>query len=320
MERFVRGIWIATLVGLAGCDAGFPFLPANLSLDEPIERTWLRSEGRASFYQEEGIDDGEWLEIQWAGGEDPLRGYLSTDSHNGAIIVMLNGASTFLGDGEVGGAREWHQIDAPFYRDRGYRTLTPAMAECGVPYGQQEVDEVVQFLDWLEEEGKALLGVQDVYVYGYSSGAITAAMVNTRRAVNAYVGIGGLYEPDQLTDALWFYYLISGVSPNNEGLCQLRTTLDFYGSADSPAWEHLDIVSQIEAFHSPMLFGHGLDDFVLNDNSAQHLQNRYDALVADGVEMPELEFMFFRGSHHVPKVDPEARQRTLDFLERHATR
>lgn len=319
MANTLKMTWVVTFLGLAGCEGGFLFLPANV-LDEPIERTWLRSEGRASFYQEDGVDDGEWLEIQHADAEGAIGGYLSILPHNGRLIVMLNGASTFLRDGEVGGAREWHQIDARFYRDYGYLTYTPATPECGIPYGRQEVDEVVQILDWLEEEGKALLGVEDVYIYGYSVGAITAAMTNTRRAITAYVGIGGLYEPDYLTGALWFFYLFSGLSPNNEGLCQLRTTLDFYGPADSPAWEHLDIVSRIEEFHSPMLFGHGLNDIILGGDSALHLQQRYNELVATGADVPELEFMFFGGAHNIPKVKPEARQRTLDFLERHATR
>jgi len=320
MERFVRTAWVATLVGLAGCEAGLPFLPANLSLQVPIERTWLRTVGRATFYREEGVDNAEWLEIKRANADDAIGGYLSTDPHDGTLIVMLDGASTFLPDGEIGGAREWHTIDSKFYQENGYLTYTPATRECGVPYGQEDVDEVVQILDWLDDEGKTLLGVHDVYVYGYSIGAITAAVVNTRRSISGYVGIGGLYEPDQLIEGMWFFRALSQLSPNNEGMCQLQTTLDFYGPAESPLWEQLDIVSRIEEFRSPMLFGHGLGDRIWHVSNTQHLQQRYDELVAAGVEMPELEFMYFGGHHYAPKINPEARQRTLEFLERHATR
>ena len=313
--------WVL-LMGVApwtgGCVLGLPFLPANVTFGSDVQRELIDTAGRARFYHEPGIADAQWLEFDRANEPGAVGGYLSLDVEPSAsLIIMLDGASTFREDGEVGGSRDWHMEETPTYRARGFRTWSLAVRECGTAYGQGDLADLIEAIDWLDAEGKALLGVERVYVFGFSTGATIAALANLQRAVTAVVVVGGLYEPDQLEANGDLYELITSVSPLNEGLCQMAWTLDFYGAPGSPAWDALDTVSRVDQIKSPMFLLHGSSDGIFEVTNTIHLEQAYREHVMAGAVLPPLEFYYvLQGGHGAPKENPLGLARILSYLER----
>jgi dienelactone hydrolase len=277
-----------------------------------------REDGRARFAVQDGVENGVWLEVDRVGEPGAVGGYLSQNaSERGELVILLHGASTYDPEGTYGKARDFHEEYGPGLWPFGYLTWSLAVRECGTAYGQGDLADALEAIDWLDAEGKALLGVERVFVIGYSTGATVSTLVARHRQVDGVVSMGGLAEPDQLEELMPLYDWLRRLFPQNTAMCQLGSTLDYYGPPGSPAWEALDTVARVDELESPMLVVHAALDQVFFVDNTIHLQEQYEARLGEGVVLPEVEFFYLPGaSHFDPPRSEEVFERILDFFER----
>jgi pimeloyl-ACP methyl ester carboxylesterase len=301
---------------VAGC---LPSLPDNTTA-EPLARTFYANVSGAVLQTEEGLDDAVWIEIPSTSGGGTAAGYLSlADAANGALLILVRGASSYQPGGGVGATRHFHEVRGQPYRDAGYRTLSLDLPECGTAYGQEDVACLVQLIDWLDAGGRQALGVDRVYVLGYSVGATCTLLANRQRTVTAVTVLSPVTEPEQFEVPWLLYYLASELYPNNEGLCQLGSTLAFYGLPGSAGWQIFDTVGHVAELQSPMLVIQGTEDQIYSIENAQHLDTAYHQAVAAGLSLPEIDFLFVQGADHfAPMDDPVVTQVVLTFFDHFA--
>ena len=293
-------------------------LPLNTFIELPAGETIPPLIAAGRFVDDDAFDDAVWLEIDRISTEGTIGGFLSTNENSrAALILMLSGASTLTDDGPRGVAIKNHAQYSGEYRDAGFLTWVLMLPECGVPYGGQGVDDVVEVIDWLEGGGKDVLGVERIYVLGYSTGGTIANLVNLRRGVTASVSMSGLTQPDQFLQHRHVFEFIAGLFPDNEGMCQIKTTLDAYGPADSPRWNALDVVSRVDELKNPMLVIHGTEDFVYVIDNARNLEAAYIERAATAEGLAPLEFLYVAGSgHFLQDENLELRPIIVEYFER----
>lgn len=306
-------IFILAAMPLAGC---IPSLPENV--DVPLDRArsveWQA--GDATYFLEQDLPEGGWLEVGRDGDLGPVGGYLfEPPDARPALVVVLPGASSFATGGMLAKARDYHQFWLAHLHEAGLPTWTLAVRECGTPYGDGDLEDVLDALDWLEREGKSLLGVERVYLLGYSSGAIAVLLANLERDVDAMVVISALTQPDQLERFWGFYRFIASLYPNNAGLCQFADTLEAYGPPGSSRWAALDVVGRVRELRSPTLVIHGEDDLVYSPENARLLQVAYERELDGGARLPPVEFFYVPNQGHIDIFNhPPVEQRVVDYL------
>jgi len=134
------GLLTATLL-CASCSA---LLPENVAADQNVPRTQVRTVAGASLATEAGLSDGVWLEVPRSGAAGSVGGYLSeVDGQRARLILLLPGASTYYAGGMVAKVRDYHDQFAAKLRNTGLRTWTLAVHECGTPYGQEDLTDVL---------------------------------------------------------------------------------------------------------------------------------------------------------------------------------
>ena len=311
MQLAVSGVlWFGT-----SCTA---ILPDNVDALQEVPRTPIREAGGARFAAEDELTDGVWLEVPRAAEPGYVGGYLSSDdAHRGALMIVLPGASTYYQGAMVAKVRDYHAHFSAMLRKTGLRTWTLAVRECGTPYGREDLADLLAALDWLADGGTAVLGVERVYVVGYSSGATLAILANERRTVSAVVAIDGLTGPTQLERYWGLYRFIADLFPRNTGLCQLGSTLDAYGPPGATAWEALDAVGRAAELRNPMLVLHGERDFVFLVENARVLRAAYETIQAQGTRVPEVKFTYLpTGDHFNPIERDHVVDEVLGFLAR----
>jgi fermentation-respiration switch protein FrsA (DUF1100 family) len=290
-------------------------LPENTALPPP-QRTVLDEAGGAVFSSEPGLEDAVWVEIPGNSGRT-VGGYLSLENaDSGDIVIVLHGASTFSTDGAVDGARGFHEGFGLAYRQAGYRTLSLDFQECGTAYGQGDTADVVQAIDWLNGPGKAVLGTTGIYLVGYSVGATAAIVANRQRQVTAVASISGITEPQSLQGAWFLYYLAGSLYPNNEGLCQVGSTLAVYGLPGWPGWDTLNTVARVNELQSPMLVIQGTSDQLFPVSNAQNLEAAYQQALSEGLTLSPVEFLYIPDADHFAVVGPEVADAILAFFGR----
>jgi hypothetical protein len=318
---------IGALLVSAGCG---PFVPNNVGASADRPRTVVEKRDGATLAVEEGFDHALWLEFDRVREPGRSGGYLSHPAgRRAALVIVLPGASTYQYDGPLGIATYAHQQLAAPLRAEGYTTWSLVRRECSSAYGQEDLADVLEALDWLERDGRAWLGVERVYIYGYSTGGTLATLANRQRDFTAAVSIGGLTEPDGLIARRDLYELISRQSPENTGFCHMLTTLREYGPAGSPGWDALDTVEHLDELRNPELFVQGGQDFIYSPDNLLDLRARYEAALAAaadpegdadpaaGAEPPRLEFLYVPNLNHFdPPRNARVRERVAEFLSR----
>jgi dienelactone hydrolase len=298
----------------AGC---IPALPDNIDdAAFPPSRTVFLERDGAVFSMEDGSESAIWLEIDRPDGSGRVGGYLSlSDGDRRSLVLFLPGASTYDASGGLQAAHDFHTIFGQPFQEAGYSIWTLLTRECGTAYGQDDLTDVLAAVDWLGDKGKAALGADRVYMVGYSKGATLAILVNQQRDLTALVSLAGLTQPDQLESGWLLYSLVADLYPSNVGICQLGTTLETYGRPGDPGWDALDSVSRIGEFRRPMLFIHGTVDQIYYTYNTTAMQDRYDAGLAAGQTLADLEFWFVEGADHFAmRDDPVIRQKTLEYF------
>src|SRR5262249_19706976 len=150
-------------------------------------------------------------------------------------------------------------------------TWSLAFPECGTPYGQDDLQSVVDAIDWFDRVGKMALGMKDLYVAGYSTGGTLSVLVNPPRTGAAAAAISGLTEPESIEDLWGLFKWVTGIYPLNLGACQMRQTIDFYGPPGDPRWGALDSVAHFNELRSPMILLQGTKDQLFSINNERDL-------------------------------------------------
>jgi pimeloyl-ACP methyl ester carboxylesterase len=311
-------IW-GTLPLVCGMAAGcLPPLPENGKAIEPPRRQILMETPDSRMAAEDGVENGVWLEVFMGDGRS-VGGYLSqNESPRRALVILLHGASTFAVQGSLGSTRDTHLKSAPMYWEEGFLTWSLMVRECGSPYGQGDLEDLITAIDWLDAVGRDTLDVDKVYVLGYSVGGTQALLLNRFRHVDGIIEVSGLVTPENIQRDYLLFYLAGAVYPLNLGVCQMFDTVQYYGLPGSPAWVYLDTVAHIEALRNPMLAIHGVEDRLFAATAAQALQARYEELLAEGVPLQPIEFVFLPGVGHFPDFSSgPVKEAILGFLDRY---
>jgi len=315
MRRTRSSVWVmlVSLVWATGC---VPVLPENTKVGPPARVQVSEADG-VTFWAEPDVDDAFWMEIPRAHG-GTVGGYLShNESPHRSLVILLHGASTYESGGSTGAARQFHQGIGRSYRDAGYQTFSLDFRECGTPYGQGDLEDLLDVLEFLEQRGKALLGVDRVYTMGYSVGATLAMLANRQRPIAAVAAIAGVTEPRQFERSWDLYHLVARLYGHNQGLCQLGTTLAAYGPPGSPAWQMFNTVQQVAELTSPMIVVQGTLDQIYSIDNARNLDAAYARALLAGIPLPVVQFLYLEGSDHfVPMRDDAVTQSILEFFAR----
>ncbi len=296
-------------VGLACAGCGEYVLPAVNCEPPPAPiRTQIEKSDTALLASEEGVGDALWLQIDRqrppdadsSGSSGAIGGYLSTEQdHRDSLVLLLTGASTY----HVGGKREttldFFRRYAGHFREEGFAVWSVALRE-DTAYGQGEVSDLLEVLDWLDREGKAFLKVERVYLVGYSTGAIATNFANLKRDVTAAVSMGGLTESKQLEEQFFFYHQFTNLFPCNTGMSQMRLTLDTYSVQ---GWDAFNVVSRVAQIRNPTLFVHIESDAVFFSSNTHDMERAYQAQLAAGnTSIPELSFLYIAEGSHLDYV------------------
>lgn len=322
-----------------------PPLPQNIANDAPPARTLEYTLGTARAFRETGVDDALWLEIDRSAAGGAVGGYFAMAARPAAtqsaadaspprppaLVVLLSGASTFYERGPVAKALDYHRDVGTLFRAAGFDTWFLVVRECGTPYGGGDVADVLDALDWLEIDGRVALGVERVYLVGYSSGATPALLASLERRLDAVVAIDGLTRPDLFENYWLFNNLVANLYPENTGICQFRTTLQTYGLPGAPTYAALDVVGRIDQLKSPLLVIHGRQDVIYPYGDFVVLHEAYAraASVAPGAPgaldpppdastLPPAEFVTIPDAEHIHIFERnDVRSRVIDFLLKH---
>jgi dienelactone hydrolase len=231
-------------------------------------------------------------------------------------VIALNGAGGPYREGTLEADRTFHYGYAGEFRAVGLLTWTVALPECGTPYGGDDLADLLEVIDWLDQGGREYLGVDEVFVVGYSTGATVVNLLNPLRDVTAMVSLGGLADGQQLQEHYGLYQTLVGVFALNTAFCQLGDTLRAYGPPGSTRWDALDAVRQVGEFRNPTLYIHGTADVIYAVENTRRIEARYRALLAAGRDdLPELLFEYASGVQHFgTATETMYRQRVVAYV------
>lgn len=303
------------VVCIAGCGSGL--WPAR-NCDPPSAPvlTPVAATETALLANETGVDDALWLQIERPHDAGVVGGYISPadEDQRGSLVLLLPGASTL----DPGGRPElaldtYHDFYGQNFRDAGYRLWTLVLDE-DEPYGDREVDQVIDVVAWLDREGREWLGVERVYMVGYSTGATAANVANLYVDVTAVVSISGLTGPEQLERESDLLGAIADLFPCNTGMRQMQVTLDAVRAGELG---RLDVVSRVAELRNPTLFLHAEDDPLYFASNTHNLERAYQYALAAGADnLPELRFDYAPiGGHFAYVANPALFAPVLEHLE-----
>jgi len=298
----------------AGCTDLQYFIPAVNCTAPPLpEVVVVEEHGRAARGTLAGVDDAQWLQVARQSRPGVIGGYLSPEpGTRGSLVLLLSGASTSYADARVAAVLSFFRGYGDEFRRAGFRLWAPVLSEGG-PYATDEVDDVVEVLEWLDSGGLELLSVDRVFVVGYSTGATTANFVNLRAKATAVVSLAGLTEPEQLQRNAVLYHRITDLFPCTTGMLQFRRTLDHY---DAVGWDEFNVVARVAEMRNPALFMTAADDIIYEPANVRNLQAAYEQALAAGAMLPELTFEYVPSGGHFAYVQaPELFDVVVRYLE-----
>ncbi|QOJ15504.1 MAG: alpha/beta fold hydrolase [Planctomycetia bacterium] len=302
------------VAGLIGCG---PLLPDNRDDGIAADLQPQFEVGDALFSSQPGVSGSLWMEIPRKDGSGKIGAYVSTNLTNrDAWVLMLDGAALVSWDGRVNQALFFLDTFGRTFQQAGFRTVSLVTSECGGAYATRDLQDVIDAVDWLQTTGRSELGIERLYVVGYSLGAMLSTHLNLHRKVDGVISISGLSQPNQFEDNYLLYRLVTDNFPTNEGVCQLKSTYAAYGLPGDPRWSALDAAARVRDLQSPMLMVHGDRDAVLIVQNTRSFEKSYVSALKEGAALPAVEFMYLPGGDHfAPMIDPNVSIRVLEFIE-----
>ena len=263
-----------------------------------------------------GTDFGGQYTLQVVSRNDApdllLYAKLPTTESNGKALLIAHTSSDDTHLAAQLAVLQWGSVFAP----QGYTVIAHAYDEADSAYGQYDLADTLDAIDWLNGPGAEELGVDRVYLQGTSRGGIIAyqaayhcgpeklAGVIADRGVSNFLLMESDYEA----------YLRGVFGRTIQRAVQL--TLEWIGvlpEEDPEPWKRLSAGYNIERIRVPLLVLHGERDFLVPFEQALDFRER--ALQAG---RSDIEFYLVEGRGHFSLgFDPDYREIIQDFLERH---
>ena len=237
---------------------------------------------------------------------------LPTSESNGKALLIAHTSSDNTREAALLAVVQWGSV----FAGDGYTVVAHAYDEADSAYGQNDLADTLEAIDWLNGPGGEELGVDQVYLHGTSRGGIIAyqtayrcepeklAGVVADRGVSNFLLLDGNYEA----------YLQGLFGSTIQRAVQL--TLEWIGvlpEEDPEPWKRLSAGYNIERIRVPLLVLHGDRDFVVPFEQALDFRER---VLQAG--RSDIEFYLVEGRGHFSLgFDPDYREIIRDFLERH---
>ncbi|UCG32257.1 MAG: prolyl oligopeptidase family serine peptidase [Phycisphaerales bacterium] len=231
---------------------------------------------------------------------------------NRKALLVAHSSSTDTYEAALLAALQWGNVFAPL----GYTIVAHAYNEAESGYGQYDLEDTLDAIDWLNGPGVDELGVDRVYLQGTSRGGIIAYQAAYRcgpdklAAVLADRGVSNFLLMDVNADA----YIAGAFGSNIQRAVEL--TLQWIGVTpdESPEpWMQISAAYNIEHIGVPLLVLHGDRDVMVPFEQALDFQERVRQ-----AGRHDIEFYLVEGRGHLDLgFEPDFRAVVQDFLERH---
>ena len=231
---------------------------------------------------------------------------------NRKALLVAHSSSSDTYEAALLAALQWGNVFAPL----GYTVVAHAYNEADSGYGQHDLQDTLDAIDWLDSPGADELGVDRIYLQGTSRGGIIAYQAAYRcsshklAAVVADRGVSNFLLMDVNADA----YIAGAFGSSIQRAVEL--TLQWIGVMPDEApepWMDISAAYNIENIQVPMLVLHGDRDEVVPFEQALDFQERVRRAGRD-----DIEFYLAEGRGHLDLgFEPEFRVVVQEFLERH---
>lgn len=235
-----------------------------------------------------------------------------TGPPNGAVVLVAHPTSDESQTAAWIAVREWGAFLSP----HGFAVAAHAYREQESGYGELDVPDTLDVIDWLNGEGGEKYGISKVFLAGSSRGGILAHQIAFQVAPGELAGIiadRGVSDFVRLNDRRNLYLAgLFGVTVQEA----VRQTIEWLGvlPEDDPApWLAISSVNYVDRIETPMLVMHGTNDTVIPFEQAAVFRD-----AAEAAGRTNIEFYLHNATNHVTLgFQPEFRLLILDFLNRH---
>jgi len=231
---------------------------------------------------------------------------------NGKALLVAHSSSSDTIEAARMAALQWGNVFAPL----GYTVVAHAYNEPESGYGQHDLDDTLDAIEWLHGPGGDELGVDKVFLQGTSRGGIIAYQASYKcppdrlAGILADRGVSNFLLMEMDADS----YMNGVFGPTIRQAVQ--STLAWIGvwpDEDPEPWMALSAGYNIDRIRVPMLVTHGDRDVIVPFEQALDFRDRALAAGRD-----DFEFYLVEGRGHLDLgFDPDFRVIVQDFLERH---
>ena len=200
-----------------------------------------------------------------------------------------------------------------FLSDVGITVVAHAYNESDSAYGQFDLEDTLDAIEWLNGEGAEELGIDQVFLQGTSRGGVIAYQAAFRAGphqlagVIADRGVSNFLLLDEARDL----YLSGAFGETIRRATQL--TLEWIGvlpEDDPEPWKALSASYNLDRIAIPMLIMHGDQDRLVPVEQAIDFMNRARQIGRDDIRLIVLEGL----GHYTVGFAPDYRQAVTDFI------
>lgn len=234
-----------------------------------------------------------------------------TGKPNGAVVLVAHPSSDDSKQAAWYSVREWGAFLSPL----GYTVAAHAYREEDSGYGELDVPDTLDAIDWLRGEGAQKLGLNRVFLAGSSRGGIIAQQVAFQVPPGVLAGIvadRGVTDFVRLNDRRILY--LAGLFGQTVKAA-VQQTIDWLGvlPEDDPGpWLAISSINYVADIDTPMLVMHGTGDTVIPFEQAAAFKD-----AAEAAGRTNIEFYLHSATDHITLgFQPEFRWVIIDFLNR----
>ncbi len=200
-----------------------------------------------------------------------------------------------------------------FLSDVGITVVAHAYNESDSAYGQFDLEDTLDAIEWLNGEGAEELGIDQVFLQGTSRGGVIAYQAAFRAGphqlagVIADRGVSNFLLLDEARDL----YLSGAFGETIRRATQL--TLEWIGvlpEDDPEPWKALSASYNLDRIAIPMLIMHGDQDRLVPVEQAIDFMDRARQIGRDDIRLIVLEGL----GHYTVGFAPDYRQAVTDFI------
>jgi dipeptidyl aminopeptidase/acylaminoacyl peptidase len=245
-------------------------------------------------------------------GKDNLTLYVvaPTEGANGKGILVAHPTS----DDSETAAAEFAAFWALRFLGDGYTIIAHAYDEADSAYGQYDVEDTLDAIDWLSGDGTVLIPLDGLFLAGTSRGGNIAYQVAFQVAPDKLDGIiADRGVSNFLLPGFPLKAILSGLFGENIERAAWQT-IEWIGALpedDPEAWKAISAGYNIDRIQVPMLILHGSDDVLVPFAQATDFQERAAAAGRD-----DFRFTLIEGRGHLNlDFDPAVDEAIREFLQ-----